>query len=305
MAGAVSSSRRLALASAVLAVSVTAGVAGGPGDGPESALAAAPTELPRGGTSVFPESRVVAFDGAPQADALGILGIGPPSRAARKLRREARRYRRPGRPVLPAFELIAVIALASPGKDGKYRSRQTRTTIRRYLRVARRNDFLLLLDIQPGRSDFLTEVKALKPFLREPDVGLALDPEWRMHGGQAPGDVIGHTTAGEVNRVTAYVQRLIARRDLPEKLMVIHQFTPHMIRKKADLRDRPGIDIVLNSDGFGTAAAKRSKYRQLAPRATSAFHRGFKLFYKEDSGLMKPRQVLKLRPRPVDLIIYE
>ena len=135
-------------------------MAGRPGEGPETALAAAPIELPRGGTSVFPESRVVAFDGAPQSDELGILGIGPPSRAARKLRREARRYRRPGRPVLPAFELIAVIALASPGNDGKYRARQTRKTIRRYLRVARRNDFLLLLDIQPGRSDFLSEVKA-------------------------------------------------------------------------------------------------------------------------------------------------
>jgi hypothetical protein len=117
--------------------------------------------------------------------------------------------------------------------------------------------------------------------------------------------VIGHVKAGEVNRATAYVQRLIDRLELPEKLLVIHQFTPNMIRKKGNLRDRPGIDIVLNSDGFGTAGAKRSKYRQLAPRARSPFSRGFKLFYKEDTGLMKPDQVLRLRPRPVNLVIYE
>jgi len=302
----VSSTNRLALATAVLAATVAAAIADRvPGPGAEPALAAPGPELPRGGTSIFPGSRVVAFYGAPQSDELGILGIGPPERAARKLRREARRYRRPGRPVLPAFELIGVIALASPGRDGKYRGRQRRRTIRRFLRVARRHDYLLLLDIQPGRSDFLSEVKALKPFLREPDVGLALDPEWRMRRGQVPGEVIGHVTAGEVNRVTAYVQRLIGRLGLPEKLLVIHQFTPNMLRSKAKLRDRPGIDLVLNSDGFGTAAAKRSKYRQLAPRATSPFHRGFKLFYKEDTGLMKPGQVLKLRPRPVDLVIYE
>ena len=299
------SSGRLAIACAVLAASVAAGIVGHPGPGPTIALAAPAAELPRGGTSVFPESRVVAFDGAPQSDELGILGIGPPERAARKLRREARRYREPGRPVLPAFELITVIALASPGNKGLYRSRQTEETISRYLRVARRHDYLLLLDIQPGRSDFVTEVKALKKFLREPDVGLAFDPEWRMYGGQVPGEVIGHVKAGEVNRATAYVQGMVDRLGLPEKLLVIHQFTPNMIRKKGRLRDRPGLDIVLNSDGFGTAAAKRSKYRQLAPLATSPFYRGFKLFYKEDSGLMKPGQVLKLRPRPLDLAIYE
>jgi hypothetical protein len=301
----VSSTRRLGIACAVLAASVAAGVADRPGTGPDRALAAAGPELPRGGTSIFPERRVVAFDGAPQSDALGILGIGPPERAARKLRRVARRYRRPGRPVLPAFELITVIALASPGKDGLYRARQSSRTVRRYLRVARRHKYLMLLDIQPGRSDFLTEVKALKRFLRQPDVGIAIDPEWRMHRGEVPGEVIGHTTAGEVNRVTAYMSAMIERLDLPEKLLVIHQFTPDMVRKKAKLRDRPGIDLVLNSDGFGTAAAKRAKYRQLAPPKSSPFFRGFKLFYKEDSGLMMPRQVLKLRPRPVNLVIYE
>lgn len=297
--------RRLAIASIVLGISIAAGIGGGPGEGADPALAAASTELPRGGTSIFPQRRVVSFYGAPQSDELGILGIGKPGRAARKLRRVARRYRRPGRPVLPAFELIGVIALASPGGDGRYRHRQSRRTIRRYLRVARRHDYLLLLDIQPGRSDFLTEVKALRWALRKPDVGIALDPEWRMHGGQVPGEAIGYTTAGEVNRVTRYLQRLIDRRNLPEKLVVIHQFTPDMVRKKRNLRDRPGLDIVLNSDGFGTPAAKRSKYRQLAPRFRSPFHRGFKLFYKEDTGLMKPGQVLKLRPRPVDLVIYE
>jgi len=296
---------RLGIASAILAASIAAGVAGRPGTGPDPALAAAPAELPRGGTSIFPENRVVSFYGAPQADALGILGIGPPGRAARKLRRVARRYRRPGRPVLPAFELIGVIALAAPGNDGNYRARQSKRTIRRYLRVARRHDYLLLLDIQPGRSDFLREVKALKPFLRKPDVSIALDPEWRMRRGQVPGEVIGHVTAGEVNRVTAYMARMIRRLGLPEKMLLIHQFTPDMVRKKGRLRDRPGIDLVLNSDGFGTAAAKRAKYRQLAPRARSPFHRGFKLFYEEDTGLMKPGQVLKLRPRPVDLVIYE
>jgi hypothetical protein len=76
-------------------------------------------ELPRGGTSVFPEFRVVAFAGAPQARGLGVLGIGSPKRAAKRLRGQARPYAEANKPVLPAFELIATIALASPGPGGQ------------------------------------------------------------------------------------------------------------------------------------------------------------------------------------------
>ncbi len=148
-------------------------------------------ELPGGGTSILPEHRVVAFYGAPQADQLGVLGIGSPQREARQLARLARRYERPDRPVLPAFELISPIVLAFPGKDGKYRNRQPPAVIRRYLRVARAHHYLLLIDIQPGRSTFMDEAKALEPFLKEPDVGLALDPEWNMGRHGVPGSVIG------------------------------------------------------------------------------------------------------------------
>jgi hypothetical protein len=149
-------------------------------------------------------------------------------------------------------------------------------------------------------------VRKLEPFLKEPDVGLAMDPEWRMGPKQVPNEVIGHVRAAEVNRVTEYVSRLVEENGLPDKLMVIHQFTPDMIRQRATLAERPGIDLVLNADGFGGAADKRLRYRQLAPEAGSPFFRGFKLFYEEDTGpLMTPRQVLGLKPGPVDFVVYE
>ena len=133
----------------------------------------------------------MAFYGAPQSDELGALGIGTPDRAARRLREQAAAYERPRRPVLPALELIAVIANADPGEDGMYRTRQPAAVIDRYLRAARRHDMLLLLDIQPGRAEFITEAIRLERWLREPDVGLALDPEWRVGPGEVPGQVIG------------------------------------------------------------------------------------------------------------------
>src|SRR4051812_32987139 len=103
---------------------------------------------------------------------------------------------------MPALELIASVAAGAPYTDGKYRWRESPSTIRRYLRAARRNKALLVLDIQPGRSDFRPEVKRLEPFLRKPDVGLALDPEWHVAAPAIPGQVIGSATAAEVNQVT-------------------------------------------------------------------------------------------------------
>jgi hypothetical protein len=168
----------------------------------------APAELPRGGRSVFPEHRVVAFYGAPQSRELGALGIGTPRGAARRLARQARSYRRGDRGELPALELITVIANADPGDDGMYRARQSDSVIRRYLRAARRAKALLLLDIQPGRSDFFTETTRLRKWLKEPDVSLALDPEWRVRDGEIPGQVIGRVSSREVNATSAWLDQL-------------------------------------------------------------------------------------------------
>ena len=211
---------------------------------------AAPPELPRGGRSVLPEHRVVAFYGAPQSRELGALGIGTPRGAARRLAREAGRYRRDDRAELPALELIAVIANADAGDDGMYRARQSDAVIRRYLRAARQAKALLLLDIQPGRSDFFTETTRLEKWLKEPDVGLALDPEWRVGEGQVPGQVIGRVDAREVNATSAWLSQLVVENGLPEKLFVIHQFTDDMVEHR-DLKQPEGLDMVLNVDGFG------------------------------------------------------
>ncbi|MFN2612395.1 MAG: hypothetical protein ABR536_03375 [Solirubrobacterales bacterium] len=300
--------KRLVLAVAVTAVTV-AGVLVpriGSGEEDEGSAVKQRTELPRGGTSVLPENRVVAFYGAPQAPQLGTLGIGGPKAAGRRLQRRARSFARRGsRPVLPAFELISTIVQSAPGKDGEYRHRQPAQVISRYLDAARRIHGLLLLDIQPGRADFPTEAKALEPWLRRPEVGIALDPEWRMKSDEVPGEVIGQVRASEVNQVIESVSRIVAAEHLPDKLMVIHQFTPEMISDRNSLRPRRGVDLVLDADGFGTPPDKRQKYRQLAPPAGGPFFRGFKLFYAEDTGLMSPRQVLRLDPGPVDFVVYE
>ena len=262
-----------------------------------------PPELPRGGRRLLPDHRIVAFYGAPQAHELGELGIGTPASAARRLRKQARPYERRTRPVLPAMELITVVAAAHPGEDGRYNTRQEDAVIRRYLRAARRAKALLILDIQPGRSDFFTETVRLRKWLKHPDVGLAIDPEWRMGPGEVPGNVIGHVGSREVNATSAWLDQLVQKRNLPQKLFLIHQFTNDMV-EDAELKPRKGLAMVLNADGFGTQANKNSKYHAFTKSPREFFHQGYKLFYREDTDLMSPRQVLRLRPPP-DVVIYE
>ena len=302
--------RRLAalavLAGLLLAVVVVACGSGDSGRQPAASAGAAeqaaPPELPRGGREILPRYRVVAYYGAPQDPELGTLGIGTPDAAVRRLDHQARPYARPTRPVMPALELITVVAAADAGEGGRYSMRQSDTVIRRYLRAARRAKALLLLDIQPGRSDFFTEATRLRKWLREPDVGLALDPEWRVQDPDIPGKVIGHVDPREVNATTAWLAQLVAAKNLPQKLVVVHQFTDDMV-DETQLKPRKGLAIVLNADGFGSAPVKIQKYHRFT-RQSPGFGTGFKLFYHDDAGMMSPRRVLRLKPPP-DVVVYE
>jgi hypothetical protein len=305
--------RRIAAGAVLLlaAAGVTTVVASGGSGGAKPKLAQAtakakkpkpPPELPGGGRKLFPGHRIVAFYGAPQTVELGELGVGTPDQAGKKLLKQMRAYRRGGRKLLPAMELIAVVASNAPEPDNSYSYKQSHATVKRFLAAARKIHALLILDIQPGHADFMRLTKHFGRFLREPDVGLALDPEWATPGA-VPGTVIGSTDAATVNRVSAYLARIVAKYRLPEKLLIVHQFTESMIRDKQALRRRAGVALVLNVDGFGDQPNKISKYKAFTHPRTR-FRSGYKLFYKEDTNLMTPRQVLRLRPRP-DLVIYE
>lgn len=297
------------LAALALIVGIVVGAgAGGSSSGSEAgttqaAEAAPPPELPRGGRELLPAYRLVGYYGAPQDEELGALGIGSPAEASAELDRQAAEYEG-DRPVQPFLELIAAVANADPGEDGAYRTQQPRSVIGDYLEQARDDQSLLVLDIQPGQADFADEVDRLEPYLREPDVGLALDPEWHIAPGEVPGQVIGSVDASVVNQTAKRLSEMVERYDLPQKLLIVHQFTDDMIIDKDRLKTYPGVAMVLNVDGFGDQPNKISKYDELhAPKGSGLFS-GFKLFYKEDVDLLGPRAVLKLKPPP-DLVVYE
>lgn len=276
-----------------------------PGGAPVALRPSAPAPtLPGGGTRIFQGGRfLVAYYGTAQTPALGVLGESAPDTMDRRLRRAAAPFHRAtGRPVRRVYELIVTIADGHPGKDGDYSHDIPRAAVRRYINAAHRNGALLLLDIQPGRSNFLEVARRWEWALRDPAVGLALDPEWRMGRRQVPGRVIGRVGAAEVNRTSAWLSQLSSDAGMPEKLFVLHQFRVDMIRNIAKIVRRPGLAMVQHVDGFGTPGQKRDTFHAVA--RPGKFAMGFKLFYDEDIHRMSAREVNRLRPR-VRFVSYQ
>ncbi|MDP9151575.1 MAG: hypothetical protein M3O36_16770 [Myxococcota bacterium] len=287
--------------------------AGGEAPRPAEEAAAPPTtaaaplkQLPRGGRALFPIHRLVGFCGTPGAPALGELQ-GNLTVKAKALDAQAAHYAQ-GRVILPVFELIAVVVQSGPGQDGMYRRRVDSSVVDEYLRVARQSRALLLLNIQPGHSDFLTEVKYFESYLREPDVGVALDPEWAMKGKERPGVFYGQTTGGVLNDVAEYLSGIIEQGDLPEKALVFHEVNRGIIKDEGVLRSFRGVAIIKSVDGLGPVHAKIATYGNLMETMTAGVHPGFKLFFDEDtrngSRLMTAKEVLALSPQP-EYVMYE
>jgi hypothetical protein len=249
---------------------------------------------------LFPDERVVAFYGAPQMGAT-IVGRKSVQGAKKGLRKQAKPYEDEGRDVIPGFDLVAVLATGDRGGDGKYRSRQSNRVIEEYFRAAEALNGRLILDIQPGQSTFIKEVRALKEWLVQPNVDIALDPEWNVGPHGRPGHTVGSVNAKTLDRVSGYMSNLVHRESLPQKALVIHQFRDGSVKRRKDIKQPEGVDVVLNFDGIGGAAAKRAGYARLTGEDLFA---GFSLFYRLDNGLMKPNEILRLEPEP-DFLLYQ
>jgi hypothetical protein len=234
---------------------------------------------------------------------MGILGERAGHARVEGLRQQAAAYAKlTSKSILPAYHLVAVVAQCTPGADGLWRRRETEDVIRSLLDESRANGFRLVLDIQPGRSTVAAEVAALESFLLEPDVDLGLDPEYGMADCEVPGREIGSLRAADVNAALDRLEAIIAARRLPRKMLMVHQFRLDMLPDKARIRKSAVVDLVLNMDGFGSQSLKRSSY-QAVMRQPLQFA-GIKLFYRQDTRLFTPLQVMALKPTP-SVIVYQ
>lgn len=256
--------------------------------------------------SYLEAAQVVSFYGHPTAPALGALGLGAPADVAEEIDRWAARYDRLNgeRDVISAFHVITGVSQSYPTPDGTWLGRLSAERIAEYVEVARERGMLVFLDTQIGWSDALTEVRLLEPFLREPFVHVALDPEFATrHTGIRPGLVIGSITGDEVNEVQRYLASIAQAEGLPPKILMVHQFTDHMLRDRDAVEDFAAVDLSIDMDGFGLIRGKVAGYDAFAVPEPSE-RPAFKLFFDYDTPVMTPEQVQALDPPP-DLIIYQ
>lgn len=260
-------------------------------------------QLPRGGRTIFPHYRVIAYYGEAGIPILGVLGNADPDTIAAQVAAQAAQYAPTGRTILPAFELIATMAQPCRVDFPLCTSAIPPQTIQAYLDAAHRHRMMLILDIQPGRGEFLPQVQALRPFLSDPSVGIALDPEWKLAPNEFPIEIIGSSSAASINAVAAYLSGIVQAENLPNKLLLVHQFVQSELPDRQNIKLYPRVETVLHADGFGSPGTKVGVYHQLA-FPSPPYRVGFKLFFTRDSALMAPAYVMSLRPQP-DLVSYE
>ena len=259
-----------------------------------------------GGTQLFPERRFVAFYGSPATPTLGVLGESAgPEEAFEALQPFVAAYTGDGVTTVPAFEIIVTVATTEPGSDGDYSSELFLDQIRPWVDTAETLGVYVILDLQPGRSDFLRQAKIYEEFLIRPNVGLALDPEWRLFGQQRHLEQIGTVDGAEVEEVSQWLAKLVRENGLPQKLFIVHQFQQAMLTNPELISTPPELATVIHVDGQGDRALKLNTYGALAGlEANQSFWFGWKNFFDEDNPLSTPNQVLELDPTPV-VITYQ
>jgi hypothetical protein len=255
--------------------------------------------------SILLNDDILAFYGHPLSKNMGILGRYTKEELNEKLTALAEEYRAAGgRPIRKAFYIIFGTVWPE-GEIGIIRE----SVLKEYIEFALENDILIFIDHQIGRYTPVDSLKRMLPWLRYPNVHLALDPEWRT---TKPMKEIGTVTADEVNQVQKVMEEYIIENHIPgERLLVIHQFNYRMITSRENVDSSfSRVRLVHCADGFGNPNIKRQAYAFNA-QATNIPVKAFKLFYNSgipgagfDSPLLTPKEVFELNPRPY-IVMYQ
>jgi hypothetical protein len=263
-------------------------------------------QLPHGGQRPFDGHRYVALYGAPGTPALGVLGEQDPAATVHRAEQMAGDYDDLGdEPVTPAMEIIATVAAGDAGADGDYSTELPVSTLEPYVDAAEDAGMPVILDLQPGRSDFLSQAKRYESLLSRPGVWLALDPEWRLTAEQVPLRQIGSVSASEVDEVSSWLASLVERKGLPPKAFVLHQFRLSMIQDRASITSHPELDLLIHADGQGSQPDKQATWKALHAGAPEGTHWGWKNFFDEDTPMLSPEQTMAdVSPTP-SLITYQ
>jgi hypothetical protein len=256
--------------------------------------------------SLLLNNDILAFYGHPRSKNMGILGRYAIEELDAELTRLAGEYGAVsgGRGIKKAFYIIYGTVWPE-GEIGIL----SEEVLLKYVEYALAHNILVFIDHQIGRYDPVNSLKRMLPYLRYPNVHLALDPEWRT---TKPMKEIGAVSAAEINEAQRVMENYIVENKIPgERMLVIHQFNYRMISSREQVDSSFNhVRLVHCADGFGSPSLKRDSYAFNA-QAENMPIKAFKLFYNfnipgagYDSPLLTPAQVYALNPRPY-IIMYQ
>ncbi|APT88976.1 hypothetical protein CFRA_06600 [Corynebacterium frankenforstense DSM 45800] len=258
-------------------------------------------ELPGGGHLVFPGRRMVALYGHPSGGDLGVMGERPPQESVDYVRGIVDQYQAidEDEPVIPTFEIIATVASEFPGEDGDYSNEATIEELTPWVDAITDAGGYAVLDLQPGRGNFLDQAKRYEELLKRPNVGLALDPEWHMGPDELPAQRVGSVEAHEVDEVSEWLAQLVRDNNLPQKAFVVHQFQVQMLRDREQINtDHAELSYVLHADGHGVPEQKFDTWNVLRQGLDPVWNMAWKNFFDEDQPMFDAQQTFAVEPRP-------
>lgn len=244
---------------------------------------------------------IVAYYGRPHVKTMGILGEYPLPTIIKKVKARAREYEKAlgnGQHVTAGFDLIYEMATSSAGKNKKYVVTLSKKVLMRYIVAAQKNGMVIFIDVQLGKKSPSASVKPLLKYLKYKNVHIAVDPEFSVDNLKVrPGKKIGSITGKQINEVQRMMRDYIKANHIKDdKILLVHMFTEHMVTGKKDIRYTDRIHLAMHLDGHGSKALKIKTYNGLYTDSRAAkVVGGFKVFLKEDSHIMTPKQVLGLQ----------
>lgn len=242
----------------------------------------------------------MALYGTPEYPALGALGDQPMDAAIARAHDLAAGYQPYStEPVIPALEIITTVASSFPTDNNDYSQEIDPGTLLPWIDAAEKAHEYVVLDLQSGRSDFLTQARQYTDLLKHTNVGLALDPEWRLLPDQVPIAQIGSVDVSEINRTADWLAALTAENHLPQKLFLLHEFRLDMITNRPALNTaHPELAYVIQMDGNGSQPQKLDTWRTVTADPPAGVSFGWKNFYKEDAPMLDPAGTMALDPKP-------
>lgn len=254
--------------------------------------------------SILPCSRIVAYYGHPSSKRMGALGEFPKEEMIRRFKNQVAAWEKadPSTPVVPALHMVSVVAQGEPGTAGKYRTITSDDKVNEVYGWAKEAGAIFIVDIQVGQDDIRNILPRFDWILKNPDVHLAVDPEFYMRNGVKPGAKIGTMYASDINYVSEHLAKLVKEHNLPPKVLIIHRFTRPMVQNYRDVKLRPEVQVVMHMDGWGAPWLKFDSYRDYVVDEPVQYT-GWKNFYHNDTKkgdpLVTPEQLTKLHPTPL------